>query len=108
MQKIKSFRDLVSPIEGTVNNPNLLVGRHHSGTMCSPTGETVMKSMRGVVLAIATLAVAGAVQASAAVAVIGGGGLAKSCYRAAESGREARSGLEDCNLALEQEALTPH
>ena len=67
-----------------------------------------MKSTREVVIAIAMLAVAGAVPASAAVAVLGGGGLAKSCYRAAEFGEDVRSNLDTCNLALEHEALSTH
>jgi tetratricopeptide (TPR) repeat protein len=59
--------------------------------------------MRLTPLAIAAVAFA-AGPAAASVQTMGGG-YAKSCYTAAESHFVSKQGIEDCNLALAQEAL---
>jgi tetratricopeptide (TPR) repeat protein len=46
-----------------------------------------------------------AASATAAVSVMGNG-LGASCYQAAEFGKDARSALETCTLAIEQEPLS--
>lgn len=53
----------------------------------------------------ATAAIAFAASADAAVTVLGGG-LAKSCYEAAEFGGEAHSGIITCTSALDDTALS--
>lgn len=47
-----------------------------------------------------------AVQAEAAVTVLGNNTLAQSCYRAAEFGGDATNGIETCTFAVEHETLT--
>lgn len=60
--------------------------------------------LRGILLgAIAAVALAGSAQA--AVTVLGGG-LAKSCYEAAEFGGEAHSGIITCTSALNDTSLS--
>jgi tetratricopeptide (TPR) repeat protein len=63
-----------------------------------------MRFQTGLALSIVAAAMAAA-PAHAAVSVIGNG-LGSSCYQAAEFGSDARSAIETCTLAIEQEPLT--
>jgi tetratricopeptide (TPR) repeat protein len=63
-----------------------------------------MKQAYTLAIAAAVISVAG--NATAAVTTIGGGGLAHSCYNAAEFGIAPRDNIKTCTLALEQQALS--
>jgi tetratricopeptide (TPR) repeat protein len=64
-------------------------------------------NIRGLTISLigATAALAFAASANAAVTVLGGG-LAKSCYEAAEFGGEAHSGIITCTSALNDTSLS--
>lgn len=56
---------------------------------------------------VCALGIAGSTGAANAAVTVFGGGLARECYEAVESGNSPRETMDTCNLALEQERLTP-